>query len=66
MQLHTLGPGAKFNGGFDFQFFVMFDKIEGLEREQARTTLNQFVFVQMVQRIVCAIEAECRRLGFCQ
>ena len=61
MELMTLGPGAKFNGDFNFANYVAFGEIEGVAGKNAVPVLHQFV--DMVETIVSEIEAESRRLG---
>jgi hypothetical protein len=62
MILFTLGPGATFQGQFDFAFYIAFGEIESVKGKPVIPILDDFV--EIVETILGAIEAECRRLGF--
>jgi len=62
MELFTEGPGAERDARFDLRFLITFAEIPGADTEQASTVL--YTFAVEVERILCAIEAESRRLGF--
>lgn len=59
MVLFTEGPGAHRQGGFDLHFLVALTGIA--EDEQAYTALESYA--AEVERILCLLETECRRLG---
>ena len=61
MVLCTLGPGAQFNGNFQFGFYVAFGEIESLDGKSAIPVLD--LFADMVETILREIEAETRRIG---
>jgi hypothetical protein len=62
MELFTVGPGATFNGQFNFGMHIAFGEIESLDGKTAIPILDQFV--EMVESILRQVESECRALGF--
>jgi hypothetical protein len=62
MELITLSPGCKLNAHFRFFITVAFTGIEVIERFPAPTVLGEIAVE--VERVLAAIEAESRRLGF--
>jgi hypothetical protein len=62
MILIELGPGATYKYDFQFQFFIAFRDIEFVDGQPIITVLRQFGGT--VERVMMAMEAETRRLGF--
>ncbi len=62
MELITLGPGSQFNAHFRFFNTVAFAGIKIIERDAAVEVLDTIRCE--VERVLLAIEAESRRLGF--
>ena len=60
----TTGADAQFEYEIEFEFFVAFYKVPIVEDEPVLRALDRFG--SEVSRILCAIEAESCRLGFCQ
>jgi hypothetical protein len=61
MVLITLGPGAKFDYQFHFEFFIAFHEIPVVEGQNALIVIE--ALFRMVNSILTALEAESRRLG---
>jgi hypothetical protein len=64
MELFTEGPGVQRNGEFDFRSLVALSEVPGCDSEQAFRVLDAFSVE--VERVINALEAESRRLGFIQ
>jgi hypothetical protein len=60
MVILELGPGAECDYDFDFTFFVAFNEIALIDGKPILTILPQFGSI--VERVLTAMEAECRRL----
>jgi hypothetical protein len=60
MIIIELGPGAEYDYNFNFTFFIAFNGIEIIDGKPIVGTLTQFGSI--VERILMAMEAECRRL----
>jgi hypothetical protein len=64
MELFTNGPGAEFQGQIILAFAITLGDI-AVEHELSALGILE-IFLREVERVVAAIEAEARRLGFCQ